>query len=978
MKEVKFLQINTNRSRPAHDLALATANKIGAGIIAISEPNKNAIKNRRDWIFDEHLDTAIKVLDRRLVVKGQGYGHGFTYVETASFTVYSCYASPNRELDDLEEILFEIGRKIRRKKEKAIVVGDFNAKSAQWGMNVADERGRVLTEWMAENDLICVNEGNAPTFHRNEYSSILDLTLTTDDNKNKIAKWEVSDKETLSDHNYIIFEVTDKEQKRTSVVQNKGWKITSLNKQTLQQILNDGDIIQEEGVSPAKNFSKTLTQICNRTMAKRKHSARRPPAYWWSDEIAELRRECLRKKRECTRNARRNVQEVNYRLREEYKSSKKRLRDNIKAAKKACWRSMCDKLDSDIWGDGYKIVMKQMLGFPPRPQMSMQMVEEVANHLFPVHDPVNFECDRTVIFLDFTLEELHAACNKLKPNKAPGPAYIPVEVLKEVIHNKPEYALRVYNELAREGVFPEDWKQAKLVLLRKGNKPLDHPASFRPICLLDVEGKLYEQLILIRLKIELVRTGGLAERQYGFMEGRQTVDAINNVTQIAREAATYAHQHRRLCAVITVDVQNAFNSASWQIILENLRRRGIEESLISVIASYLSQRKIILEAEDETKTVEISSGVPQGSVLGPTLWNILYDDLLKLEQPEGVTLIGFADDIAMTVVAETEHILMYKADTALQRVAEWLEARQLKLAPDKSEAVLLTTKRKIAPICFTILGTPIRLSKAVKYLGVWLDTKLTFAEHVKKTTEKVEKTITALTSLMPNIGGPRASKRKVMASVVHSQILYAAPVWHTVTQNKKLTRKLAKLQRLTSIRICSAYRTISTEAVGVIAGVPPIEFLILERTEKYNGEEARVARENVLSRWQQKWQTATYGRWTYQLIPSIQTWINRPYGEVDYYLTQALSGHGCFKKYLYDRRRAESDRCIYCDEVDDAEHTLFICIRWEETRRNYLLQTGLNFNWENMMASLCTSEETWQQAYRIVRTIMETKEIESR
>ncbi|KAJ8928716.1 hypothetical protein NQ314_018681 [Rhamnusium bicolor] len=321
--KMKFLQINTNRSRPAHDLALATANKINAGIIAISEPNKNAVKNRKDWILDEHLDTAIKVLDRRLVIKGQGYGHGFTFVETASFTVYSCYASPNRDLEDLDEILFEIGRKIRTNKEKAIVMGDFNAKSIQWGMNVTDERGRVLTEWMAENDLICVNEGSAPTFHRNEYSSILDLTLTTDNNKNKVTKWEVSDKETLSDHNYIIFEVTDKQQKRCNVTQNKGWQMTSLNKQTLQQLLNDTDITQEVGVSPAEDFSETLTQICDRTMSKRKYNARRPPAYWWSDEIAELRRECLRKKRECTRNARRNLPEVNLHLREEYKSSKK-------------------------------------------------------------------------------------------------------------------------------------------------------------------------------------------------------------------------------------------------------------------------------------------------------------------------------------------------------------------------------------------------------------------------------------------------------------------------------------------------------------------------------------------------------------------------------------------------------------------------------------------------------------------------------
>lgn len=425
-------------------------------------------------------------------------------------------------------------------------------------------------------------------------------------------------------------------------------------------------------------------------------------------------------------------------------------------------------------------------------------------------------------------------------------------------------------------------------------------------------------------------------------------------------------------------MRNAFNNASWQIILDNLQRRRVEKSLVNIIGSYLSERTIIIEAERQTKTTKINSGVPQGSVLGPTLWNVLYDDLLKLQMPDGVTLIGFADDIALIAVAKTEQQLMNIADTALLRVASWIESRQLKLAPEKTEAIVLTYKRKMGQIRFNVKNIVVTPSKAIKYLGVWLDPKLTFAEHIKKTTEKAERTISALSRLMPNIGGPRASKRRVMASVVHSQMLYAAPVWYTITENKKLLNKTARLQRLMCIRICSGYRTISSEAAGVISGVPPIEFMIHERREKYNGEDSNMAKQRVITRWQDKWENTTKGRWTRKLIPDIQAWINRPYGEVDYFLSQALSGHGCFRKYLYDRRRTDSEQCNYCDLVDDAEHTLYTCPKWDLPRSQFTQQTGQEFNIVNMMRSLRTSKDTWSKAYATIRTIIESKERDTR
>lgn len=236
----------------------------------------------------------------------------------------------------------------------------------------------------------------------------------------------------------------------------------------------------------------------------------------------------------------------------------------------------------------------------------------------------------------------------------------------------------------------------------------------------------------------------------------------------------------------------------------------------------------------------------------------------------------------------------------------------------------------------------------------------------------------ALMNLMPNIGGPKSSKRRVLAGVVHSQLLYAAPVWHSAVNNGKLMKRLNKIQRRLCIRVCSGYRTISLAAAEVIAGIPPIKLLVLERTERFNGVTRREANDTLLSRWQEEWMQQTYGRWTRRLIPNIQTWLDRKHGEIDYYLCQALSGHGCFRKYLFDRLRADSERCTYCGQLDDVEHTLFFCVRWEAVREEFFRDTGSHLTEGNIINKLLLSEESWQRTYATIRSIIENKEREAR
>ncbi|XP_030745084.1 uncharacterized protein LOC115874129 [Sitophilus oryzae] len=245
-------------------MAIATASEVNASILVISEPNKTAVKGRQDWVCDDNLDVALKVFDKNLTIKNQGIGAGFSYVTTKDATIYSCNTSGNKELVHFETMLEAIEELIKSHKGRTIITGDFNAKSAQWGMNYTDIRGHTIVDWMAANNLVIANEGITPTFQCNNYTSILDLTIVSE-NVN-IQKWTVMDRESLSDHKYITFECVNNVQAKSIKTYNRGWRVDKLNKEKLKDEL--GKIDQKSESTSVKCFNELLTRICDRTMAK--------------------------------------------------------------------------------------------------------------------------------------------------------------------------------------------------------------------------------------------------------------------------------------------------------------------------------------------------------------------------------------------------------------------------------------------------------------------------------------------------------------------------------------------------------------------------------------------------------------------------------------------------------------------------------------------------------------------------------------
>lgn len=119
-------------------------------------------------------------------------------------------------------------------------------------------------------------------------------------------------------------------------------------------------------------------------------------------------------------------------------------------------------------------------------------------------------------------------------------------------------------------------------------------------------------------------------------------------------------------------------------------------------------------------------------------------------------------------------------------------------------------------------------------------------------------------------------------------------------------------------------------------------------------------------KWQQEWDNAENGRWTHRLIPNVSTWVNREHGEVNFYLTQFLSGHGCFRQYLHRCGHAASPFCPACANVEETpEHVVFDCPRFAELRRRMPALEP-----DNIAERMCNEEDTWNAVSRVVTQIL--------
>lgn len=332
----------------------------------------------------------------------------------------------------------------------------------------------------------------------------------------------------------------------------------------------------------------------------------------------------------------------------------------------------------------------------------------------------------------FTETGLKAAARSLPNEKVPGPDGIPNEVLKAAVKMHPGYFTTLFNSCIRHACFTAEWKVARLVLLHKPGRPLDDPSSYRPLRMLDTIRKLFEKLITHRLREHLRRSGNQQTNQCGFRSGKSTVDAMERLKTIIENSKRRTNAYSKFVGMLTLDVKNSFNSASWDVILKALEETATPNYLRNILGQYLLNRRITISTSDgSSKDKEVSCGVPQGSVLGPDLSNLMYDGLLRVKLLDDTELIAFTDDVAIVCTAEVPFLLEERLGAALQEVVNWMIENGLELALQKTEAIVFTNKNVRNTMMVEFPPHIFASSRCVKHLGVHFDPRFRFAQHAR-------------------------------------------------------------------------------------------------------------------------------------------------------------------------------------------------------------------------------------------------------
>lgn len=172
--------------------------------------------------------------------------------------------------------------------------------------------------------------------------------------------------------------------------------------------------------------------------------------------------------------------------------------------------------------------------------------------------------------------------------------------------------------------------------------------------------------------------------------------------------AVKAMNKELFCVAVALDIKNAFNSAGWAHILSALESWKVPGYLMRVFRSYFAGRKAYIENPHSLTglmDVPIMWGVPQGSVVGPLLWNITYNSVLKTVLPKGAELIGFADDTFVVAYGRTTSEFESTANVALEIVVRKISNLDLAIAMEKTQAVIFTYNYKYTPPNLTISTT---------------------------------------------------------------------------------------------------------------------------------------------------------------------------------------------------------------------------------------------------------------------------------
>ena len=380
------------------------------------------------------------------------------------------------------------------------------------------------------------------------------------------------------------------------------------------------------------------------------------------------------------------------------------------------------------------------------------------------------------------------------------------------------------NRCLDAGYFPKPWKAAVVKIIPKpGRDDYTSLSSFRPIGLLPVFGKLLEKLFVRRLTFAAQTQQLWSQQQYGFRQQMSTVDALRTLTQKIADAK----QRKQHVIGVSLDIKAAFDNAWWPALHDRLRRTQCPTNVHRLITSYLAERTVSLDYADASASKSMTKGCVQGSVCGPTFWNLVLDELLGVQLPDGCHIQAYADDVMLLVEAKSVDAVEEAANAALDVVNKWGRSVKLTFSAAKTQAVAFTIKSKSASIVMDEQSVPFLPS--IKLLGVVLDAQLNFIQHVRSVLQKVSRTFKLLCKYVRPTWGVHPENVEILwHHVIVPTITYASGIWGAAAERSSVQQMLRSFQRSFAIRCIRGFHTVSAVSASAIAGFLPLHLKIKE------------------------------------------------------------------------------------------------------------------------------------------------------
>ena len=329
--------------------------------------------------------------------------------------------------------------------------------------------------------------------------------------------------------------------------------------------------------------------------------------------------------------------------------------------------------------------------------------------------------------------DTYQAIMKLNSSKTvSGP--IPVKDLQRAARTCCISLTDCFNSSINNGEFPTDQKLSSVVPIHKKDDTTDK-ANYRPISLLPTISKVFERLLFDRMLPFIEKK--LSNLLCGFRAKYSTQHALINLLQRWQHCLDKSNS----IGAILMDLSKAFDCLPHDLLIAKLQAYGFGKASLKLLQSYLSKRfQKTKVGSSFSSWLEVLLGVPQGSILGPLLFNIFINDIFQFI--ENSEICNFADDNTIFSCDSTFETVVFNLELDAKNILNWLQINQLVANPAKFQFILLGNSGK--KLCLAINKNIIKLSDEVKLLGITIDSKLTFNSHVNGLCKSASKKIKCL------------------------------------------------------------------------------------------------------------------------------------------------------------------------------------------------------------------------------------------